>query len=317
MKGVAITMRIEQIRYLLHVAESGSISRSAKVMNISQQGLSQSIHQLERELGARLLYRDGNKTKLTAAGKLVKGSMEKMVSGCDEIYMHLASNAIHINHNEKQTCRVRVTPHLCITVMPAVLQRMSKVHPHLLLSVSESEILEILKEEDFDTDEVFILTCPEQFLSQLMEKKGVLDFHETSRAAINAAVPLSHPLASREKITVEDLCSYPLALLGSAINLLRNVMGNRFQDANIRLHTTNFELFRAAAAMKDVISLSGPLAYERSDSSKLIHIPLEEPESILFGYVVNRYTQNFAMAQELLGVMEDELAKTQKIVVTK
>lgn len=307
-----VTVRIEQVRYLLHVAESGSISRSAKVLNISQQGLSQSIHQLERELGARLLYRDGNKTKLTAAGKLVKGSMEKMVNSCDEVYMHLASNAIHINHNEKQTCRVRVTPHLCITVMPAVLQRMSKVHPQLLLSVSESEILDILKVEDFDTDEVFIITCPEKFLPQLLEKKGVIDFRETSRAVINAAVHVSHPLASREKITADDLCNYPLALLGSAINVLRNVMGERFKDANVRLHTTNFELFRAAASMKEVISLSGPLAYEQADHSKLVHVPLERPETILFGYVVNRYTQNFPMAQELLGVMEDELEKTQK-----
>lgn len=310
-------MRIEQIRYLLHVAESGSISRSAKVLNITQQGLSQSVHQLERELGARLLYRDGNRTKLTAAGKLVKGSMEKMVECCDEIYMHLASNAIHINHSERQTCLVRVTPHFCISLMPAVLQRMSKVHPNLLLSVSEAEILDILQEEDFDTDQVYMLTCPEKFLPRLLEKKGVLSFHESTRAAIHAALPLSHPLAGREVITVDDLCTYPVALLGAAINLLRNVLGSRFQDVNIRLHTTNFELFRAAASVKDVISLSVPLAYERADNSKLVYVPLELSEEVVFGYVENRYTQSSPMAQELLGVMENELAKMQQIMAMK
>lgn len=310
-------MRIEQIRYLLHVAESGSISRSAKVLNITQQGLSQSVHQLERELGARLLYRDGNRTKLTAAGKLVKGSMEKMVECCDEIYMHLASNAIHINHSERQTCLVRVTPHFCISLMPAVLQRMSKVHPNLLLSVSEAEILDILQEEDFDTDQVYMLTCPEKFLPRLLEKKGVLSFHESTRAAIHAALPLSHPLAGREVITVDDLCTYPVALLGAAINLLRNVLGSRFQDVNIRLHTTNFELFRAAASVKDVISLSVPLAYERADNSKLVYVPLELSEEVVFGYVENRYTQSSPMAQELLGVMENELAKMQQFMAMK
>ena len=307
-------MRIEQIRYLLDVAQSGSVSQSAKVMNISQQGLSQSIHQLERELGARLLYRDGNKTKLTAAGKLVKGSMERMVSSCDEMCMLLASNAININHNERQSCRVKVTPHFCISVMPSVLQRMSKVHPGLLLSVSECEILDILQEEDFDTDEVYILTCPEKFLPRLLEKKGVLSFHETARATIHAALPLSHPLANREKIFMDDLCTYPVALLGASINLLRSVMGSRFQDVNIRLHTTNFELFRAAASVKDVISLSVPLAYERIDNSKLVYVPMEGGETILFGYVVNRYTRNSPMAQELLDVMEDELQKMRRVV---
>ena len=303
-------MRIEQIRFLLHVAESGSISRSAKALNISQQGLSQSIHQLERELGARLLYRDGNRTKLTAAGKMVKGNMEKIIANCDEIEGLLAANAIHINHSVRHSCRVRVTPHLCISVMPAVLQRMSKIHPNLLLSVSESNILEILQEEDFDTDEVFIVTCPERFLPRLLEKKGVLGFHETSRAAIQATLPLSHPLAQREKLTVDDLCTYPLALLGPA-HVLHSIMGNRVGEANIRLHTPNFDLFRAAASLKDVISLSVPMAYERVDNARLVYIPLEESETIVFGYIENRYTKNFPMAKELLNTMEDEMAKMQ------
>lgn len=300
-------MRIEQLRYLIHVAESGSISRSAKALNISQQGLSQSIHQLERELGVRMFYRDGNRTRLTAAGSLVIGSMARMVEDWDRICARLVSNAIHLNQDERQVCRVRITPHFGIAVMPAILQRMSRSHPDLLLSVEEGSILEILQRDTFDTDEVFILTCPEKLLPQLLDKPGVLAFRESSRGTVHAALQPSHPLAGRERITVDDLCTYPLALLG-AIHPLRNLMGSRFQQANIRLHTTNYELFRAASSLKNMISLSVPLACDREDSSRLVYVPVEDSETILFGYVENRYTRGSEIARELLGMMERELS---------
>lgn len=305
-------MRIEQLRYVLHVAESGSVSRSARELNISQQGMSQSIHQLERELDTRLLYRDGNCTRLTAAGKLLRENMESMVHSCDEMYAALAADAAHSNRDEAQTCRMRVTPNFCIAAMPAVIQRMGRAHPKLLLSISETEILDILRLPDLDSDEIFVVTCPERFVPLLEEKEGSLAFRELYRTEIHAVVDPAHPLARRQIVTIDDLCVYPVALLGSDIYLLRNIAGSRFKEVNIRLHTTNFDLYRAATAMRDTISFTVPLAYGRVDAAKMVQVPLEHSETIVFGYVENRYTRSFPMARELLSMIEGELAKIEE-----
>lgn len=304
-------MRIEQLRYLLHIADSGSISRSAEALSISQQGLSQSMHQLERELDVKLLYREGNRTKLTAAAKMLRRDIERILKSCDNMYEIISANTL-MGRAGEQGCSLRVTPHFCIAVMPAVMQRISRMYPHLHLSVTETEIVRILETCDFGTNELYILTCPERFMPDILTKNGVKDFCELSRVKIHAVVHKSHPLAGSDSITTDDLLQYPMALLGNDIHMLRSITGERFSEVNVLLHTTNFDLYRSASQMKNVISLTVPLAYERQNSPDLRRIPLDGAETILFGYIVNEYLQQTAVARELINMIESELHKMEQ-----
>lgn len=56
------------LRYFLAVAETGSFSRAAKRVSVTQPTLSSGIAKLERELGARLFDRDRQGVALTPAG---------------------------------------------------------------------------------------------------------------------------------------------------------------------------------------------------------------------------------------------------------
>ena len=47
-------MRMEDLRYLIQVADIGSISLAAEACYITQQGLSRIISNLEKELGVKL-----------------------------------------------------------------------------------------------------------------------------------------------------------------------------------------------------------------------------------------------------------------------
>ncbi|MEV0074321.1 LysR family transcriptional regulator [Amycolatopsis sp. NPDC050768] len=57
------------MEYLIAVAETGSFSRAAESLNVSQPGLSQQIKQLEREIGAVLVERLPRLACLTPAGR--------------------------------------------------------------------------------------------------------------------------------------------------------------------------------------------------------------------------------------------------------
>lgn len=303
-------MRIEQLQYLLHIADSGSISRSAEVLRISQQGLSQTMHQLERELGVKLLYREGNRTKLTAIGKQLRGDMEAILQSYTDMQDVIAANA-NIPRGEKQFCHIRVTPHFCIDAMPNIIQRMGKLYPNLLLNVMESQFLELLQSGRFENDELFIVTCPERFVPTLISRPGVMDFRELHRCKIQAVLPPNHPLADRTCITVEDMCTYPVTVLGSDIEMLRNIAGNRFSDIRIRLHTTNFDLYRATLGTRDNIALSVPLAFDLMRAPHLRHVPLEGAETIVYGYIINAYAQSSPQNRELLNLLEGEMQKLQ------
>jgi LysR family hydrogen peroxide-inducible transcriptional activator len=61
-------MELDQLRYVIAVAESGNFTRAAARANISQPSLSQQIINLEKELGHKLFHRLGRKAVLTEAG---------------------------------------------------------------------------------------------------------------------------------------------------------------------------------------------------------------------------------------------------------
>ena len=62
-------MTVQQLKYILKVAEVGSITEAAKLLFISQPSLSTSIHSLEEEIGVQIFRRSQNGIAVTPEGK--------------------------------------------------------------------------------------------------------------------------------------------------------------------------------------------------------------------------------------------------------
>ena len=61
-------MRIQQLKYILKVAEVGSITEAAKILFISQPSLSNSIKETEKEAGITIFHRSRTGITLTKDG---------------------------------------------------------------------------------------------------------------------------------------------------------------------------------------------------------------------------------------------------------
>ncbi|MDN5796371.1 MAG: LysR family transcriptional regulator [Intrasporangium sp.] len=62
-------MELRTLRYLLAVADEGSITAAAAVVRVAQPSLSRQLRGLERDLGLELFVRDGGRLRLSAAGR--------------------------------------------------------------------------------------------------------------------------------------------------------------------------------------------------------------------------------------------------------
>lgn len=80
-----VSVELSQLRYLVKIAECQSVSKAAKALNISTQGISSSIRRLENELNVTLFYRSGGKLQLTELGELIQEEARYALSRVDQI----------------------------------------------------------------------------------------------------------------------------------------------------------------------------------------------------------------------------------------
>ena len=64
-------MDIRQLRYIVEIAEKGSVSKASDALYISQSGLNQQLVRIEKELGAQIFERTTHSLKVTEAGEAV------------------------------------------------------------------------------------------------------------------------------------------------------------------------------------------------------------------------------------------------------
>ncbi|WP_237090058.1 LysR family transcriptional regulator [Nesterenkonia sp. PF2B19] len=86
-------MDLQQIRYVLAVAEHRSFTRAARACFVVQSALSHQIAALEKELGVRLFARSSRRVELTASGEAFLPAARQAVEAAERAAAEAASPA--------------------------------------------------------------------------------------------------------------------------------------------------------------------------------------------------------------------------------
>ena len=82
---------VRRLRLLSELARSGTIARVAKTVGYTPSAISQSLAQLEREVGVALLERDGRRVRLTPAAVALAARTERVLEELDAAEADLAA----------------------------------------------------------------------------------------------------------------------------------------------------------------------------------------------------------------------------------
>ena len=78
-------MTLVQLRHLISLAQTGSFSKSAVALFLTQPALSRSIRALEAELGQPLFDRIGRRSEVTPFGREVVARARQLVGAADDL----------------------------------------------------------------------------------------------------------------------------------------------------------------------------------------------------------------------------------------
>ena len=126
-------MDLRQLESFAQVAETGSISRAATALHLSQPSISRQLALLEADLGQRLLERHGRGVRLTAAGQALLQHARAMLESARQARAQL------LDMREEPSGRVVVgLPHRVASgLCRPLVERFRAELPRAMISVSE------------------------------------------------------------------------------------------------------------------------------------------------------------------------------------
>ena len=121
------SLNLDQLRAFVEVAERGSFTAAAKVLNLSQPAVTHQLHELERRFKVALVERLGKRAHLTQAGeKLIEHARQLL----DEDSR--AQTAMQrFDDAEGGRVRIGTSATVLMYALPPILQKLKTDHPQL------------------------------------------------------------------------------------------------------------------------------------------------------------------------------------------
>lgn len=195
-------MTLVQLRHLIALAQSGSFSKSAQALHLTQPALSRSIRALEDELGMPLFDRIGRRNELTAFGREVLDRARQLVFEADE----LRASGRQLREGQGGLVRIGMGSGPGAMLMTPFLMHMAKHHPKMRVAVARggTELLaQALRSRELDAlvvDARSLKPAPDLEVSLVREMRGTFMCRR------------GHPLTRlRKSVRFEAVQRYPIA----------------------------------------------------------------------------------------------------------
>lgn len=196
-------MNSRQIEYFLAVAGELNFTKAAERLYVSQTAVSKQIRNLEEQLGVKLFTRNRQRVELTHAGIVFQREAQYLLQHWEDVVKRtrLAAEGMY------GTLSVGFATGMGSTVVSSGIRRFKEKYPNIEMSFANgtpSRLLQDLKGRQIDLA-----------LIPLFDHKYYegLSYVRIREYGMQAAMPKSHPLASRRHIDREDLENEPLILV--------------------------------------------------------------------------------------------------------
>jgi LysR family hydrogen peroxide-inducible transcriptional activator len=194
-------MEVHQLRYFCAVAESGNFTRAAEATRVSQPSLSQQIHKLEDELGAKLFDRLPRSVRLTQFGKAFLPKAQAILRQIGEARIEIREMA----SGESGEVVLGAIPTIAPYLLPPMLSSFARLHPSVSVSVVEEITPTLLERLHEGTIDLALLALP--------VTGDELIATELTRESLFAVLPERHACARRSTILLDELREEPFLLL--------------------------------------------------------------------------------------------------------
>ncbi|MCE8006435.1 LysR substrate-binding domain-containing protein [Aestuariivita sp.] len=246
---------LQQLRYLIALADTLHFRRAAEMCHVTQPTLSAQLKGLELKLGAELVERSRSHVIITPLGQAVVDRARRALREVDEIHTLAAQSHSHL----QSTIRVGVVQSLGSYLLPLIVPGLHQSHPALKLYMREGLPDYLLQSLSDGTVDLLFFPLPVRRA----------DFESLSifREPIEIVLPCDHPYAAEREIAPAMLRGETILSLEPGHKLyeqVRRICEQYGADLSRDYEGTSLDTLRQMVAMGMGLSLM-PALYVKSE----------------------------------------------------
>lgn len=279
-------MTLQQLKYVITVAETGTITEAANQLFISQPSLTNAIHELEKEMNIVIFNRTNKGISLSKEGEGFLGYARQVLEQAAILEDKYKRNG----GGKKQFCVS--TQHYSFAVNAFVDLIKEYGQEEYDFSLRETQTYEIIEDVARLRSEIGILFLNDfnQAVINKILKSYDLEFHLLFIAKPHVFISRSHPLAEKKVITNQELEIYPYLSFEqgehNSFYFSEEIFSESERKKNIRVRD-RATLFNLLIGLNGYTVCSGVID-KKLNGSEIIAVPLADESDMRIGYITHR-----------------------------
>ncbi len=276
-------MTLQQLRYMIRIADCGSITMAAQKLFMSQPSLSKAIVELEQEMGISIFYRSSKGVILTEEGTKFLSYARQVVEQADlleETYKH---------HVPARRVFAISSQHYAFVVnaFVALVQEYSQnKYEFSLRELRTHDIIEDVRTMRSELGILFLSKFNREVILRILERDD-LQFQPIFTAKPHVFVSRNNPLAQKVRVTRKDLLAYPRLTYDQGINnsfYFSEELHSTDESPKSILVSDRATLFNLLIGL-DGYTISSGILSQDLNGTNIVSLPLESDEEMEIGYI--------------------------------
>ena len=198
-------MTIQQLRYAVGIANTGSFNKAAEALFISQPSLTMAVQDLEKQIGITVFNRSNRGVTLTPEG-------EEFIARANELLNHFKSVVARYDEESQKKKRFAVSTQHYSFAVKSFTNMVKKFniddYDFALRETKTKEVIDDVTSLRSEIGIIYLSDFNRKYLTYLL-KENDLVFQKLVICNAYAYMWKNNPLASKPYVTLEDLSQYP------------------------------------------------------------------------------------------------------------
>lgn len=262
-------MNIKELYTFQVVAEEKSITKAAKKLYMTPQGISKIVKNLEAECGCELFFRNQSGRELTESGRCFLEYALRI----EEEYKNMRKELLHIRQREHGVVDILSAYGIMRLLTPECIQAFKKKYPEIEFYYREYPDRQV--ERLFHEREGNVAFS----IAGYEEEDAEYDVMELETFPVKLLVNENHPLGLQKSVTIQDLRGQPLYIESGEFKIHHMIVEKCRAagfEPNIVFETSGFSLCHKMVKQNKGISVTVDFVFDDMKESGMKLIPFSD-----------------------------------------